>query len=208
MISSSGACASQGWIEAWRGSASRMAATSASAIGIRGSGLLQSVSGKGAGKRVSHHMQAWLRGSLAMIRWSIVVPVRISPITTIGATISSSRISGCRVIQSWVLRRVSRLSMTRERMIVRPSSFSGASSRSDCSSTPSGSRKSSSPKSVRPVFACASEIREASSKAALFSADPLLIYPLLGHGSATSRACCAVVSSGPAIGDSRSDPES
>ena len=96
MISSSGLSASIGCMATRSGAPSIMAATSASASAMRGSLPLSPDSGKGAGFRDSHQSSEIMRGSLAIIRCSMVVPVRARPTITRGSRISSSRISGKR----------------------------------------------------------------------------------------------------------------
>ena len=93
------------------------------------------------------------------------MPERIWPTTTSGASTGSPVISGCRVDQSWASSRCTRLRRIEVRSTSWPTALSGASA-SDASSTRSGSRKASSPKSERPALRWASARSAASSKGA------------------------------------------
>ena len=117
---------------------------------MRGSRGAPSLSGKGAGLRDSYQRSASMRGSAAIVRCSMVVPVRGSPTITSGRSIRAARISGWRAIQSSLRRRFTRMPTMRSNQVARPMAWSCASSSSERSSRRSGSRKAGSPNCDEP----------------------------------------------------------
>ena len=133
MISSSGACASIGWTPRSVRRALEHRCTSASASVMRGS-TARAARCPGTARDCATRTRAARAsaGSLAIMRCSIVVPVRARPTITSGAAIRSCAISGWRAVRRPRCAAGSRAGPTlRSNCIARPTALRRASSRSE-----------------------------------------------------------------------------